>query len=66
VKTSSFTEAGIENKFPVAVYMILDHPFCAMEHMGKKCMQKYLWKILTYGDCLENRGLDGRVTLNLI
>jgi hypothetical protein len=37
-KTSSFREAGIEIKFPVAVYMILDHRFCAMEHMEKKRM----------------------------
>jgi hypothetical protein len=64
-KTSSFRKAGIEIKFPLNLHDFKSPVLCSGV-LGRGGMYKFLWIVLTYGDCLQKRGLDGRIILILI
>jgi hypothetical protein len=64
-KTSSFRKAGIKIKFLLNLHDFKSPIFCSGV-LWTEVHVEILWKVLTYGDCLQNRGLDGRIILILI
>jgi len=63
-KTSSFRKAGIKIKFPLNLHDFKSAVLCSGV-LGRE-VHVEIFKVLTYGDCLQNRGLDMMVILILI